>query len=348
MMKPTNILWSILASVAIASSVLPITAHAIAFSSISQVYFFGDSLTDSGFNNTINFGDPTKAHTFTTYGGYTWAQYVAHDIKGFALPVSYPAHTGSDTITNNTTPTNGDSFGAVDPVLDGINYACGGSTTGANGFGFIWAPSLHQQITNLLASHPSLDPNALYFIWSGANDIFSAISPEVTDVELLQAADTATTNIASEIATLSAHGAKRFVVMSLPNIGSTPYVVDASVEHPELPGLVKNLSFTFDTMLNEKLGGVIKKYQAKILYINVYRMLDELVADTKAGRPYISDGKAYMFVNATKPSCGAGTIALFCDNNGVNNYVFADAIHPTDLTHQVLAREIEHRIKAWS
>src|SRR5471030_2961574 len=81
---------SLFASAVIVCCSLSNTAEAISFGQISQVYFFGDSLTDSGFNDLWSFPTPLppgKAPTFTTFGGYTWSQYVARDVKGFVLPV---------------------------------------------------------------------------------------------------------------------------------------------------------------------------------------------------------------------------------------------------------------------
>ncbi len=161
--------------------------QAIPFSSISQVYFFGDSLTDSGYNDY--FPTPSgKAPTFTTYQGFTWAQYIANDIKNFALPDSSqypyvpvnPPYHPNDVITNNTTPVNpilcpGNAC-PVSGLLDGVNYACSGSTTSSIGNGIPWAPSLHAQIQQFFTTTPTLDPNAVYFIWSGANDLLTVIN----------------------------------------------------------------------------------------------------------------------------------------------------------------------------
>lgn len=327
-------------------NLLPNGAHAIPFSQISQVYFFGDSLTDSGFNN-LTPNAPNKAPTFTTFGGYTWAQYVAHDIKGFTLPVGYPP-ASPDLITNNTTPTNGP--GLVNPILTGVNYACGGSKTNSSpGVGILWAPSIHQQIAHFLSTAPNaLDKNALYLIWGGANDILGALEqvPAPTQLQLLQTADTATTNIANEVALLSQRGAKRFVILSLPNIGSTPLIT--SMPDPSLPLAMKNLSFTFDSLLNQKLGGSILQYGIKVLYINSYGLLDDVITATKEGRPYVVAGNSFTFVNYTDQACAPAPSALFCPASAPTNYVFADSVHPTDQVHRILSLEVELLIKQWA
>lgn len=333
-------------------ALLPNVGQALPFSEISQVYFFGDSLTDSGFNNNITAlnGIPNKAPTFTTFGGYTWAQYVANDIKGFPLPVG-PFPTIHDLITNNTTPTNPTPVPYVTPDLTGVDYACGGSKTNSiPGFDILWAPSLQQQISHFLATSPQqLDPKALYFIWSGANDILAALTqvPFPTPTQLYQTADTATTNIANVVAQLSARGARRIVVLSLPNVSSTPFVAaltQASNDSSIVP-LTKNLSFIFNSMLNQKLGDVIKRYGVRVLYFDTYSALDIMIANTKAGIPTVVSGVFFYFVNYNIPVCGTVS-ALFCPNTS-EGHIFADSVHPTDMAHRALSLEVERQIRLW-
>ncbi|MFT4058136.1 MAG: SGNH/GDSL hydrolase family protein [Legionella sp.] len=344
---------SVLTCVCSIGVVVPNVAQAIPFSDISQVYFFGDSLTDSGFNNnfTALAGFPAKAPTFTTFGGYTWAQYIAHDIKGFSLPTG-PFPTTSDKITNNTTFTFPDPVPFVTPDLTGIDYACGGAKTTSNpGMDLTWAPSIQQQIANYLATAPArLDPKAVYFIWSGANDILAALSqvPLPNQVQLLRVADATTSNIVNLVDILGARGAKRIVVMSLPNIGSTPLVNRLSVELGDatIPAQVKNLSFIFSSMLNQKLGVVIAKHRMKVLYFDTYAALDNLITNAKRGVPTVIDGQAFYFVNYTTPVCGT-VEAILCPNTS-DGYIFADSVHPTDMAHHALSLEVEQRIKSWS
>jgi outer membrane lipase/esterase len=343
----------VLACVCSIGAMVPNSAQAIPFSDISQVYFFGDSLSDSGFNNnfTLLNGFPAKAPTFTTFGGYTWAQYVARDIKGYPLPTG-PFPTTTDRITNNTTPTYPGPVPFVTPDLTGIDYACGGATTNSNpGVDLIWAPSVQQQIANYLATAPArLDPKAVYFIWSGANDILAALSqvPLSNQIQLLQVADSTTSNIVNLVEILSAHGAKRIVVMSLPNVGSTPLVSGLALQlgDPTIPAQVKNLSFIFGSMLNQKLGGVIARHHVKILYFDAYTALDNLITNAKNGVPTVVDSQAFYFDNYTTPVCG-NVEAILCPNTS-DNYIFADTVHPTDMAHRALSLEVERRIKLWA
>ena len=332
----------------------PGMTQAISFNQISQVYFFGDSLTDSGYNNLYPYlssppypAYPTgKLPTFTTYGGYTWAQYVAHDIKGFPLPTA--PSPSPNLITNNTTPSNGSPV-PVSFTLTGVDYACGGSRTNAiPGFGISWAPSLAQQITQFLStSSNSLDPNAVYFIWSGVNDILYTLNqPNYSQLALMQTVNTATTNIVNEVDRLSARGANRIVVMALPDIGTSPFGSALAASIPNIQSDLQNLSFIFDSLLNQKLGAIIKQYHTKILYINSYEILGNMIIAAKNGQPYEVSGNVFYFTNYTTPACGVDS-ALYCPPGTPLGYIFADDVHPTDMAHQVIALEVEAAIQTW-
>lgn len=337
---------TVLASATVLCCGLANTAQAISFGQISQVYFFGDSLTDSGFNDLWPGLPVGKAPTFTTFGGYTWSQYVASDIKGFQLPV-YPGPNPADRITNNaiySVP----NF--VSGTLTGVNYAAAGSTTGSGGFNETWAPSLDLQINYFLATKGPADPNAVYFIWSGANDLLSLLSSSPSQLQLLMASNTAANNIASEVQKLSISGAKRVVVVSLPNLGITPFVTETatSTGNPGLPGSLKTVSFTFNSMLNSALGKIAAQYGTKILYIDTFDLLDNVVLAFQAGQPYVVAGQAFQFANVTDPACSTVQQAISCPSTAPNNYLFADTIHPSGMAHRLLSLYIETQLQNWA
>lgn len=335
----------ILAGAAILNCGLATTADAIPFSQISQVYFFGDSLTDSGFNDEFPGLPAGKAPTFTTFGGYTWSQYIARDVKGFGLPV-YPGPSPADTITNNSIyPV----AGFVSGTLTGVDYAAAGSTTNSTGFNETWAPSLHQQVGYYLSGH-AVDPNAVYFLWSGANDFLSILTiPFPTQLQLLTTANNAAINIANEVSRLSAAGAKRIVVLSLPNLGYVPLITGlaSTFNVPTLPASMQTVTFTFNSMLNTQLGKVIAQYGVKVLYVDVYNLLNNVILATQAGNPYVVSGQSFKFVNYTSPACSTVASAIQCPSTAPNNYIFADVVHPTGMAHRLLSLQVEALIQNW-
>jgi outer membrane lipase/esterase len=317
-------------------------AQALKFSEINQIVFFGDSLTDSGFNDLLPLGP--KAPTFTTLGGYIYSQYLANYIKGTPLPV-YPGPVPPDTITNNQIyPYPTDPF--VSGTKAGFDYAAGGSTTNGPGNG-LQAPSLIEQVNFYLAHAPqTLDPRNVYFVFSGANDFLTLLNnPNTTELQFLQTANLASMNIGRAVASLAQRGARRFVVMSLPNIGFTPRIDALSSAFPTLPAMLKIVTFTFNSMLNTQLGVVIKNYGVKILYFDTFDLLDNVIIATKNGHTYYAGGEPFKFTNYNMAVCPESS-ALLCSSTS-KGHIFADDIHPTGLAHRLLSLEIREAILAW-
>ena len=83
----------------------------------------------------------------------------------------------------------------------GNNYAVAGATT----------THLASQVSSYQADNITADPNALYVVWAGANDIFGGVS--ATD---------AANNLINTINTLSSFGAEKFLVPNMADLGAVP------------------------------------------------------------------------------------------------------------------------------
>ena len=184
----------------------------------SQAWFFGDSLTDGGAfsgvgglpdgsrwttNNAPNHADVLAAalglkvsatNTLTGYnpGGNNYAQ-------GGALSINP---------VDPTKPNKG-PFGVLSPnYSDNINI-----------------DNLPAQVSAYLArTGGKADPNALYFVWTGGNDIPAAVEAGVkggsvaAQASILQAAG----SLAGQLGALKAAGAKLIIAPNLPAFGNTP------------------------------------------------------------------------------------------------------------------------------
>ncbi len=165
--------------------------------SYSQLFAFGDSLSDTG-------------NASLASGGL------------FPGPNYAP---GRFTDGPNTTPATTGPFGlwvdqlaaklsVVDPqpfLAGGTNYAVASAMTGSNGL-----DGITDQINYFLAQHPAgALPTALYTIWGGANDLFSG---NTTPASAAGVAD----NLSANIKTLAGTGAKDFLWVNLPPLGLTP------------------------------------------------------------------------------------------------------------------------------
>ena len=122
----------------------------------TNTVFFGDSLTDSGFFRPALVAQAGPgaaiAGRFTTNPGLVWSEYLA---DYYGTDASSAWSTNGATITNGT----------------GTNFAIGGARTGVDAGASL---SLATQAGAYLARNGgAADPNALYTVWGGANDLFA-------------------------------------------------------------------------------------------------------------------------------------------------------------------------------
>jgi phospholipase/lecithinase/hemolysin len=260
---------------------------------VTGIVSFGDSLSDVG-NYYAASGDAAPP-SFLNYdqgrasNGPIWLEYLAKDL-GVAVPTA--------------------------SVNGGTDYAYAGATTGtgttaATFFGFgptVTVPNIGKQISTYLAANTPT-ANQLFTIWGGANDFLNAgqTNPFVP-----------AGNIATEIATLAAAGAKQFLVVNLPPLGDLPatssYPAPVPQELNALSAAFNNILLGETTQLQQSLGIQIQTLDVHSLFENV-----------------IADPAQYGLTNVTTDAVQ--------DNGGTNaqGYLFWDPVHPTTAVDAIIA-----------
>jgi len=268
---------------------------------------FGDSLSDSG-NIAIAQGLP-PGNSFTTNPDPVAAEIIA---AFFGLP-------------------GGPSLGG------GLNFAWGGSCANALGPCLNPVPNIPTQVSQYLATTGGrADPNALYSIWGGANDIFATLTLAPGNAQANTVA--AATAYVQQIARLQAAGANYIVVYNLPNLGATPQFGGT----PNASS-VSQITVVYNSALNAGLATLGNG----IIPINTFGLISEITANP--GR--------YGFTNITGQACGVGSSSVACGPAGSglpftypaganNNFLFADGVHPTGAAHRILANVVLSTIAA--
>jgi outer membrane lipase/esterase len=274
------------------------SAPAFAEAAFDQTVFFGDSLTDSGYYRPLL---PASVQPvtgkFTTNPGWVWAEYVA-DYYG----------------TNAAANGNGQT---------GDNYAAGGARVNATSVSALGsAPSLVTQVNNYLtANGGKANPNALYTVWGGANDLF-AVAAGAPAQATIGAAVTAQVGIVGQ---LEAAGAKYVMVPTIPDIGLTP-----SSRALGAAGMAQGTALA--TAYNNALFSGLETAGLRVIPVDTFHILQEIVADPGT----------YGFTNVTGQACTA--VLPTCNPtslaapNAQNTWLFADGVHPTTATHQILGQ----------
>lgn len=329
-----------------------------------NIYFFGDSLTDSGAFSGLN-GWPAGAR-WTLGNGELYADVLAESL-------------GLNNVANN--PDNPNTS------TTGNNYAQGGarsSTQSGNMMGFpdsLDIRDLPQQIDSYLASHQA-DRNALYVVWSGGNDIPAALANPATAQQSVSS-DAAT--LAAQIARLQQAGGGLVLAPNLPDFAATPAGVYVAIQnYAKATGtdansnaaigaawlILSNASSTdtasSNAIINDALaaaaatlGGPASSAGLQGAYQQLGSSLGSLTTlfnlGTEQGiashgsnvlrananllfKEILASPQLYGLSNTTGSACMPGTSSLTCNSAAIPgiDYLFADDRHPTPAAHRIL------------
>jgi phospholipase/lecithinase/hemolysin len=269
----------------------------------SAVYSFGDSLSDAGNDSIASLGvlpaSPYSDGRFTN--GNVWVQDLAQNL----------------------------GLSAVKPSLaGGTDYAYGAAETGTTPVHTANPIDLPSQLAQFAVNVPHPSPNALYTVRAGSLDVLDIANSTETPAQQQASVQQAATNEADVIDGLIAHGAKDLVVMSVPDLGKTPY----EMARPTTDATSSVLAQEFNSDLGTALQAIVASGAASIDYVNTYGLLDAAIANPGA----------YGFTNVTQPvwtgnftSSSSGTLAA--TGAAQNGYLFFDDLHPTAAGHAYLA-----------
>jgi len=293
---------------------LALGAQAAQAQQFSGVISFGDSLTDAGNASTADGNAATAAgNSFTTNNDPVAAQLIA-------------AYYG---------------FNQQHSLIGGSNYAFGGSCALSAGACVApLFPRLNQQIATYTASvGGAANPNALYTVWSGANDIFANIGGGVwaTSPAISAGATSVAGAVVTNVVTLQNAGANYIVVFNLPDLARTPQFNTAPAAQQQAFNLA---TISYNAALSAGLTG-----RDGIIPINTFALVNEAVANPA----YFGFTNVLTTAcNGSSAACGAvGSGNPFFYAAGTNNtFLFADGVHPTGAGHRLLASVVTATIAA--
>ncbi|MGA6099174.1 autotransporter outer membrane beta-barrel domain-containing protein [Stutzerimonas marianensis] len=316
------------------AATLPLAAVADS-SPYSQFVNFGDSLSDAGnfpdVGSPLLGGNPTGGLRFTNRTGPTYA---ANNTEYFGQVVTQVLAGRLGLQSLPSTP--------LLPELltgnaDGTNYAVGGYRTdqilaSINDRSTVEANGLSRSRLGYLVENPRVDPNGLYYLNGGANDIFQLVQ-NGRPVTMAQAAD----NMVQAVEALQLAGARYIVVSDLPNVGDTPL----GNSLPGLGALLNGLSDEF----NDEMAAGLQAQGGNYVLLNNRLLLSEIRADLALyGFDPTIDQTAVCFSGdgcTPDPTYGLGSAAA-----DPSRLLFNDAVHPTTAVHQISADYIYSILEA--
>jgi phospholipase/lecithinase/hemolysin len=194
---------------------ISVTAASAKAASFSNLYVFGDSISDTGnlFRTTRNLIPPEPFYANGRFSnGPVWVEYLAPKLGLTYNPATNFAFGSANTDNTNTFPL---------PL------------------GF---PGLQQEIQAFKRTTSAIaDPNALYIVWAGSNDYLGGgVTNPAQPVS----------NLANAITELVQIGAKTIVVPNLPDLGKLP----GTLTNPQTSAGLTALSGGHNTLLAQTLS----------------------------------------------------------------------------------------------
>ena len=229
----------------------------------------------------------------------------------------------------------------VPSILGGTSFAIGGADTGPlplvppNG-----SPTLLTQF-NGPASPPSLpffggpaavDPNALYAIWAGNNDIrraldvyFAVLSSTGGDSAAALAAASAVVtagvgNVASVLAGIAAGGGRHILSLNISDVGLAPAI---DFLPPGTGAVATGLAAGFNAGLAAAINAIETQFLIDIAQVDTFTLLQNIV----------SAPASFGLSNATDPCLQIGGAGVCADPDA---FMFWDGIHPTAAGHRII------------
>ena len=324
-----NILLSLLAPlIAVAGLTTPVPARAqnAPRASVDRVVAFGASLTDTG-NSFIWLSEPANRNCGTPLNV---PPYDALD--DFLVPDG-PYAKGGHHFTNGATWVEGLArylalAGNVRPAfqnngMKASNYAVGGARAVAN---YPCRFNLPAQVSAYVTDFPQTSARTLVAIEIGGNDVRDALVAAASGQDPSPYIGNALNSLSVSIIQLYGYGAKKFLVLNVPDIGKTPAVRMLDQLFPGIAGLGDTLSQAYNHGLAEAVKNLVAA-GIDVRILDVYTTLNTVVADPgKSG-----------FLNATDACITPKQPPFTCAQP--DTYVFWDGIHPTKALHAIVAQQ---------
>ena len=282
-------------------------------------YVFGDSLSDRGnLAETgvlqrgaglpvTNYPSPPSNHDSFTNGPVA-VQLLANSLGLNADPSLWV--TGFKDVNG--------LFGGVS-YAPGTNYAVAGATSALAAQGGPTQINLPEQVgTYLGAASGKADPNALYVVMIGGNDVRNA----ALSGSGAAAVTAGVTTEVGEVQALASAGARNILVANVPNVGIIP---EFAQDSPTLAAAATSYSHSYDAQLSASLAAAGLPAGTDLTQFDLYAYNQEIAANAAALG--FTDTTDRCFTStplsaATTSQCGPG-------GQNISSFIYWDSIHPT-------------------
>ena len=337
--RPSGLAISLSLAAFFATTLLGTMPAKARISSLSNLFSFGDSLSDSG--NSKSVSQSAKGFTFPP------APYDNGRFSNGPVAVEYLwqiFNPGSTAFKNSLSPGN-----------QGTNYAIGGSSSGLQNYlelnpavilaGLSTAYSQKGnawQLNSFASQNQTFDPDtSLFSVWFFPNDLFwynnsspnslpgtytgdpGAIAPPAGYSAVV---GNAVNNIIGTITKLAnSHGARHFLVPNSPLIGDTPEFAGTSQQ-----SVLNQLSIGFNNLLQTNLDHLTSTRPE----------LDIIQFQTDDVQQEILNNPSLFGFTDVKTRCISNATCVTNAGGAAEDWFYWDGTHPTTTGHEIFAQRI--------
>ena len=284
-------------------------APALAATSFSNLFVFGDSLVDSGnaraarlAGGGVDPAPPSQGYFEGRFSnGYNFADYLSLDLTGRP---------------------------ATAAIFGGSNFSVGGAQA-AEVAGDA-SPSFAEQIAAFTGSGQAFGGDSLVLVTLGGNDVRGEIAKAATVPGYRPSLVPARAALEEGLTSLINLGARNIVVTGLPNVGQIPAVTQFG--SAALSSLGTQLSFGLNQTFGQSVAGLATQTGYNLQFFDLFAYQAAIYADPAAfGLSVPLDtSRACLSVPGAAPAC--------------DGFVYFDPIHPTTQLHRAVATGITAQV----
>jgi len=285
------------------SFIIFLTGSAQAETTYSEVFIFGDSLSDTGNLASVTGDFPAPYYMNRVSNGAVAVETLVHKL----------GHTADASLH-----------------LLGLNSGDNYSVAGANAAGGE-AIDLSTQILSFQANNGFTAPaDALYVIFIGGNDVRSA--RDTADRQIAKSTiKSAVATVSESIEALAQIGARSFLLVNAPNIALIPEtnLIATATDSPALLKKSRKLSNMYRVGLHKQAESLEETYDINIVEFDLFKFFNKLV----------KKADSYGFTNTTDACFSTLSLTFHPDcNYGMNAdaFIFFDEIHPSSRMHEII------------
>lgn len=205
----------------------------------------------------------------------------------------------------------------------GTNYAYGGART--DRVQLPGSSSFVEQVQTFIGASGPADPDALYVVFIGTNDVQDALAAADPQAVLANAIG----NIGSALGALAAEGARHFLVPYAADVGLVPGATGDGAIPRNVEASAVSAAF------NDALAALLASFTTlDIVAFDTFGLLNEVVANPAAFGLVDVQSRCQREIGVVD---GQLQYEILCTDEEAARHLYWDEIHPTTAAHRILA-----------